>query len=267
MSSRRQDENAIVPSRRGVGTHTLSSANKIKFKENAIPSKSKSNPILRKGIDKSIVKNENSTGEEKVDKKDVKSIRKPLNSTPASSAPNARSALSSKPVITQHNPTAQSKPSTMRTNGKVSTTTTKRTIRPTGTPAQVKSAKLKSTLNVYTPGPTNTSTNPNKSKNKVLVEENDDIDDIEYMPPRVQEREYQSHLGEVPVHEDDIIFSRHEPEPEFNLRLDEIKPLNMDADAINHDDSFNIDLPDQSQFLTAIPAENDIEQDDFLLEI
>ncbi|WWD07278.1 hypothetical protein V865_005375 [Kwoniella europaea PYCC6329] len=275
MSSRRQphNENLIHPVRRaGSVVHTLSSANKIKStsshtKENILTSKSTS--TSRNILDKDVRESKINPGTDKLgetvdDKKTLKSSRNPLDLKGPSVKP-SRTALSSKSTELQSSrislkPRIASTPS-------LKTKKPSLTILQSQTPSQAKSGKLKSTLKVYTPGPgpSNSNISKTKSKSRLKVEEGkeDEVDEVEYMPPTIKERKYESHHA-FADHQNDEVLQPLQSTSSVNmdLDLDLESPVNIPGD---NDLSFELELP---------PTQDDLHldinhqpKDDFLLDL
>ncbi|WVW80787.1 hypothetical protein I302_102774 [Kwoniella bestiolae CBS 10118] len=272
MSSRRQpqNENVIHSTRRGGVTHTLSSANKIKSsKENILSSNRKS--TLTKDI--SSGKDLRVAGRSKEDegeKNAIKSLRKPLDPRSSSTTTSTpRTALSSKSTGVQAPLQTQKttlKPKTAATPSSKPKSKPRSALPLAQTPSQGRISRVKSTLNIYTPGVSTTS----KSKIRIKEDREDEVDEVEYMPPSVQEREYESHFA-MPNRQFDEDLEEVRPKRDLGFDLD----LHSDVDAPmnghdnlpsrgndNGDLSFELDLPEEDDLQIQHLAQND-----FMLEI
>ncbi|WVQ63375.1 uncharacterized protein L199_001528 [Kwoniella botswanensis] len=269
MASRRQphNENLIHPVRRAGGVlHTLSSANKIKStsshtKENILTSKSTS--TSRNILDKDVRESKKTPGTVKLretvdDKKALQSSARPSDLKEPTIKP-SRTALSSKPTGLQ--------PSHNGIKPRIASTPSLKTKKPftvtqNVTPSQVKSGKLKSTLNVYTPGASTSTTTISKikSKSRVKVEEGkkDDVDEVEYMPPSVKERRYESHHA-ITDPQNDESLQPHQPASNMNMDLD--LDLNLDT---RMNDLCPVEIPENNDL--SFEFELPLNQDDFQLD-
>ncbi|OCF54668.1 hypothetical protein L486_07800 [Kwoniella mangroviensis CBS 10435] len=273
MASRRQhnNENLIHPVRRAGGVvHTLSSANKIKStsshtKENILTSKSTS--TSKNVSDKTLRESKKRLGAGKLtepvdDKQTLQSSRKVLDLKGSSVKP-FRSALSLKSTGSQSSqlslkPRIAATPSSRPKHSSISAQTQ--------TPSQVRSGKLESTLNIYTPGPSTSNISKPKSKSREKIDEGqrDDIDEVEYMPPDTKDPQDDGLLP--PLQSTSSVNMDLDLDLDLDLdnRMNDLHPIEIPG---NTDLSFELDLPPNQDVLRVDTNEQARPQDDFLLDL